>query len=326
VRNCEMCRPATGVRAALASSESGPDLRFSRSGRRDLNPRPLDPQSPSTRCRASPVLLTRHLSCAEPGLASAGVAWDLSALAPLLAPLFMPSFAWLASTRICVKEPRALWHVVGRPHYSLTAPPWSLPPRGPGRARTNFVVSLDKVRVPTRGLGKCSGLDHLASRYREQAMSTEPGKDHRIVVGVDGSLAAQQALAWAVRQAELTGASVEAVIAWHYPVVIGGMPYPPLAVLEEADFGRFATITLSDAISAAVPKDTPVRVSPAVREGNAAQVLLDAANNADLLVVGSRGHGGFAGALLGSVSQHCVHHAPCPVVIIRSEKAGRLAD
>jgi nucleotide-binding universal stress UspA family protein len=157
-------------------------------------------------------------------------------------------------------------------------------------------------------------------------MSTEPGKDHRIVVGVDGSLAAQQALAWAVRQAELTGASVEAVIAWHFPVVIGGMPYPPLAVLEEADFGRFAAITLSDAISAAVPTDAPVRISSTVREGNAAQVLLDAADGADLLVVGSRGHGGFAEALLGSVSQHCVHHAPCPVVIIRGEKAGRLAD
>ena len=93
---------------------------------------------------------------------------------------------------------------------------------------------------------------------RERAMSTEPGEDHRIVVGVDGSLASQQALAWAVGQAELTGASVEAVTAWHYPVVIGGMPYPPLAVLEEADFGRFAAITLSDAISAAVPKTSPV--------------------------------------------------------------------
>jgi nucleotide-binding universal stress UspA family protein len=155
-------------------------------------------------------------------------------------------------------------------------------------------------------------------------MNTKPGnghQDHRIVVGVDGSRASVQALAWAVRQAVLTGASVEAVTAWHYPVVIGGMPYAPLAVLEESDFSRFAVITLSNAISAAVGQDAPVEITSTVREGNAAQVLLDAADGADLLVVGSRGHGGFAQALLGSVSQHCVHHAQCPVVIIRSKGA-----
>jgi nucleotide-binding universal stress UspA family protein len=60
-----------------------------------------------------------------------------------------------------------------------------------------------------------------------------------------------------------------------------------------------------------------VEIRPKVAEGNAAQVLLDASDGADLLVVGSRGHGGFAEALLGSVSQHCVHHATCPVVVIR---------
>jgi nucleotide-binding universal stress UspA family protein len=153
-------------------------------------------------------------------------------------------------------------------------------------------------------------------------MSAEPGlgdRDHRIVVGVDGSQASKDALAWAARQAQLTGASVEAIIAWHYPVVIGGMPYAPLAVLEESDFGRFAATSLSNAISAAVGKDAPVKISSTVRQGNAAQVLLDAADGADLLVLGSRGHGGFTQALLGSVSQHCVHHSPCPVVIIRSK-------
>ena len=59
-----------------------------------------------------------------------------------------------------------------------------------------------------------------------------------------------------------------------------------------------------------------------VIQGNAAQVLLDVARDADLLVVGSRGHGGFTGALLGSVSQHCVHHAPCPVVVVRGHVHG----
>jgi len=140
----------------------------------------------------------------------------------------------------------------------------------------------------------------------------------RIVVGVDGSPASKAALAWAVEQAGLTGASVDAVIAWHYPIMVAGMPYAPIAMVECADFGEFATKVLSDAIAEMVDPDGPVKVSSVVREGNAAQVLLDAADGAELLVVGSRGHGGFTEALLGSVSQACVHHARCPVVIIRA--------
>jgi nucleotide-binding universal stress UspA family protein len=144
----------------------------------------------------------------------------------------------------------------------------------------------------------------------------------RIVVGVDGSPSSKAALAWAVEQARRTGASVEAVIAWHYPVMVGGMPFAPIGVIESADFGAFATKVLSDAIAATTEPDGPVKVSSVVCEGNATQVLLDAAKGADLLVVGSRGHGGFTEALLGSVSQGCVHHARCPVVIIRAATDG----
>jgi nucleotide-binding universal stress UspA family protein len=150
-------------------------------------------------------------------------------------------------------------------------------------------------------------------------MATAAGEGHRIVVGVDGSPASQQALAWAIGQAELTGAAVEAVIAWHNPLVVGGMPVGPVAVLQESDFGKFAATTLSQTISDIVGANVRVSVTPVVQEGNAAQVLIDAADGADLLVLGSRGYGGFVEALLGSVSQHCVHHARCPVVIIRGE-------
>jgi nucleotide-binding universal stress UspA family protein len=139
----------------------------------------------------------------------------------------------------------------------------------------------------------------------------------RIVVGVDGSASAGEALRWAVRQAGLTGATVEAVIAWHPPLMVGGYAWPPVGVLETTDFGKLAGRVLAGSIAAAVGSEGLVPVTPVVAEGNPAQVLLDAAAGADLLVVGSRGHGGFAEALLGSVSQHCVHHAPCPVVIIR---------
>ncbi len=139
----------------------------------------------------------------------------------------------------------------------------------------------------------------------------------RIVVGVDGSAAANAALAWATRQAELTGATVEAVIAWHYPVAAGGYGFAPVAALDDTDFQTVYARVLSDALALTVDPASPVKISTIVREGNPAQVLLETAEGADLLVVGSRGHGGFTGALLGSVSQHCAHHAPCPLVIVR---------
>jgi nucleotide-binding universal stress UspA family protein len=145
----------------------------------------------------------------------------------------------------------------------------------------------------------------------------QPQADHRIVAGVDGSESSKLALAWAVQQARLTGASVEAVIAWHYPIAAGGTPFAPTGVLMDTDFAGPAARVLSRAISETVDAADPVKISTTVREGNAAHILLDIAAGAELLVVGSRGHAGFAGALLGSVSQHCVHHARCPVVIIR---------
>ena len=153
-------------------------------------------------------------------------------------------------------------------------------------------------------------------------MSTQQGTagSQRIVVGVDGSPSSKAALAWAVRQAELTGATVEAVSVWHYPFMMGGFAWAPAAE-GEVDFETISAKVLSDAVAETVDPATAVKISTTVREGNAAQVLLEAADGADLLVVGSRGHGGFTGALLGSVSQHCAYHAPCPIVIIRTATA-----
>ena len=150
-------------------------------------------------------------------------------------------------------------------------------------------------------------------------MSTQ-NLGHRIVVGVDGSPSSKAALRWAVRQAELTGVSVEAVIAWHLPVVVGGAPFEPVRIMDDTDFGGIAAKLLTETISQTVGAASTAKISSTVTEGNAAQVLLEAADGADLLVVGSRGHGGFTGALLGSVSQHCAHHAPCPLVIVREPK------
>jgi nucleotide-binding universal stress UspA family protein len=127
------------------------------------------------------------------------------------------------------------------------------------------------------------------------------------------------ALRWAIRQAGLTGAAVDAVIAWNYPAAAGGYGWAPTGMEGGFDFRENAEKVLADAISAAVDPGSGVPVRARVVEGIPAQVLLDACDGADLLVVGSRGHGGFAEALLGSVSQHCVHHAHCPVVVIRGQ-------
>jgi len=152
-----------------------------------------------------------------------------------------------------------------------------------------------------------------------------PAQDHapRIVVGVDGSPTADEALRWAIRQARLTGAAVDAVAAWEYPASMGGFGLAPMGMYDNTDFARVAADSIADAIGrVGDPAARGVTVRPRVAEGNAATVLLAAADGADLLVVGSRGHGGFTAALLGSVSQHCVHHAPCPVVVIRGHGHG----
>ena len=142
-------------------------------------------------------------------------------------------------------------------------------------------------------------------------MVTMVGK--RIVVGVDGSPSSMKALRWAIRQAKLTGAKVEAVTAWSYPSGYGWAPFSDGAVDLEGDAGKILAEALAE-VSGIAPD---VVIEPLVAYGHAADVLVRAAKGADLLVVGSWGHGGFAGMLLGSVSQHCVHQAPCPVLVLR---------
>lgn len=153
-------------------------------------------------------------------------------------------------------------------------------------------------------------------------MIKAPRSAHRIVVGVDGSHSSKEALRWAVRQAELTETSVEAVIAWHYPEPTGGYGYRPVSANGLADFAQTAGKTLADAIADTVDPATSVPVAQRVVEGNPASVLLKASASADVLVIGSRGLGGFASALLGSVSQHCAYHATCPILIAPGSQSG----
>jgi nucleotide-binding universal stress UspA family protein len=149
-------------------------------------------------------------------------------------------------------------------------------------------------------------------------MTTQPaGREHRIVVGVDGSVPSKAALVWAVQQSRLTGAAVEAVIAWEFPATYG---YP--APVSDVNWEELARQVISEAIAEVRSSAGQVEIRCKVMEGNAAQVLLGESAGAELLVVGSRGHGGFVEALLGSVGQHCVHHATCPVVVNRDSHPG----
>ena len=135
-----------------------------------------------------------------------------------------------------------------------------------------------------------------------------------IVVGVDGSPGSLAALRWAIREASARGQAVHAVTAWDGPT--------------ESTFGDMATVgdlhpviaaerILVAALVDAGATDSHVTVTTAPVQGHPAEVLMQQAERAELLVVGSRGHGRIFGALLGSVSQYLAGHAACPVVVIK---------
>ena len=137
-----------------------------------------------------------------------------------------------------------------------------------------------------------------------------------IVVGIDGSEHSKKALRWALDEARLRGASLRVVYAWTMPVYFG-YGLTSAAVLDPQSLRAAANENLDKALDDVAGGVKDVSIERKAVEGLAAQVLVDEANDADLLVVGSRGHGGFTGLLLGSVSQQCAHHAPCPIVIVR---------
>lgn len=144
-----------------------------------------------------------------------------------------------------------------------------------------------------------------------------PASQQRFVVGIDGSEQSREALRWTLRHARASGASVEMVTAWRFPASYG------MAVIG-GDLGleAEARTMLADVLSQVEDEASGVHVQELVGEGPPVEVLLHAAKGADLLVVGSRGRGGFASAVLGSVSLACVLHAPCPVLVFREGHDG----
>ena len=161
---------------------------------------------------------------------------------------------------------------------------------------------------------KCIGHARCPVVVVRSATTVDRGEaaDRKIVVGIDGSAGSDRALRWAFEEAGLRSASVEAICAWQYPPVGGFVLGPPEGFAGLAR--RIVTAAASEAQKWRRP-DVPFEVG--ARVGPTVPTLLEAAGDAELLVVGARGHAGVSDILVGSVAQQCAHHGVSPVVVVR---------
>jgi nucleotide-binding universal stress UspA family protein len=136
-------------------------------------------------------------------------------------------------------------------------------------------------------------------------MSDTAARSHRIVVGFDGSEGSQRALAWAAAEARQRGAKLLIVRAW-----------TPGEFGTDVEQAQIAQKRLDDDVRAFFGQGPALDFSTQAEEGHAAKVLLQCAEDTDMLVVGSRGRGGFTGLILGSVSQQVATHDGAPVIVI----------
>jgi nucleotide-binding universal stress UspA family protein len=180
--------------------------------------------------------------------------------------------------------------------------------------------------VGSRGRGGFAGLvlgsvsQHCASHAPCPVAVVPPSWDarphDRIVVGVDGSQPSYDALHWAVAEASARRAALDVVNAYHYVPVV--TPFGPAGVIDPDELDKASHALLDEMVTGAVGgAGREVALELITSAAAPAQALLQVATGADLLVVGSRGRGGLRGLLLGSVSQQCMHHATCPVVVVR---------
>ena len=142
---------------------------------------------------------------------------------------------------------------------------------------------------------------------------TDLTPERRVVVGVDGSEPSTRALRWAGFMAHVLDATIDAVMVWEITAAMAG------GWTDGWDPEKDTVEELHATVAEAFSSPPPVPVREIVRRGSAASELVEASRGAQLLVVGSRGHGGFAGLLLGSVSSASAEHAHCPVLIIHGD-------
>jgi len=156
-----------------------------------------------------------------------------------------------------------------------------------------------------------AGCPSVITRPMEQAEAAGPRRLTRVVVGVDGSEPGRRALHWAAEEAQRRGTDLVVVHAWHPPIQPLGLVLPA----EDRGSSQVNGKAVLDAAMSAVGI-RPTVIEPILIEGPAARSLLEVSAGAGLLVVGTRGRGGFTGLLLGSVSGQVLHHAPCPLVLV----------
>jgi nucleotide-binding universal stress UspA family protein len=196
----------------------------------------------------------------------------------------------------------------------------------PARALLEISDGADLLVVGARGLGGFRGLllgsvsqqclHHATcpvAVVREGPHDAREGSG-RVVVGIDDSETARRALEWALEAGRVHQATVEAVHAWSVPYSGGEMF--GAGVLDPESFEAAARHIIDQAVESADASGLPAPVTRTVTNGSAAAAILGAAEGADLVVVGTRGFGGFKGMVLGSVSNNIAHRATCPVVVV----------
>jgi nucleotide-binding universal stress UspA family protein len=143
---------------------------------------------------------------------------------------------------------------------------------------------------------------------------TDPIPERRIVVGVDGSEPSRHALQWAQFMAHALGAAIDAVMVWEITAAMAAAGW-----VDDWNPEKETAEQLRTTLAEVLGSSPPVPVRPMIRRGSAAHELIQASQGAQLLIVGSRGHGGFSGLLLGSVSSAAAQHAHCPIMIIHGD-------
>ena len=198
----------------------------------------------------------------------------------------------------------------------------------PAQALLEAAVDSDLLVVGARGLGGFRGLllgsvSQHCLHHATSPIAVVPGDGpapedevRRVIAAVDGSDTAKRALRWAVTEADLRGVPLVVVNAWHPPYV--GAEYA--VAIDPTMFEQSSAEVIDQAIASCDPARVPVERVPVDRisaEGSPAQVILEIATADDLVVMGARGIGGFAGMVLGSVTNHVTRHASCPVIVVR---------
>lgn len=204
------------------------------------------------------------------------------------------------------------------------------------RSRSTSIASAKRHRHREIATNKSCRLrkEQMMNSNRKTTDPTADSSDlfdlaraERIVVGVDGSKGSVAALHWAADEARLRGVEVHAVMAWQQPGIYGAT-LPPLG-MDPSLGPQIALAAVYEAevetLGAKVGAASDVVIVCEAVEGHPAETLVHVAEGAELLVVGTRGHGGLVGALLGSVSQHVIAHAACPVVVVPDPSSKRSA-